>query len=772
MSRFGEWLLHDGLPVFCYRADQRTDAAAQWQRPGWGVTTRHWACVGNQRIQLIADNEGLCGLWDTQDGLRWLTAADDHGTGLSVLEAAGLRFGTAMPDWPDDAVPDRQFGPTWFTVRSKSGPVTLERATYCPEGEQPWVLVRVSITNASDTELTGVLTEEWELRPRFAQLGVGPSDRRKVAEDRVAYQVETAPGQIMASEVFSPRADEHAGPGHPLIFGSPRRLVLEGLASTKGAAVPWVGEAGPHPVLRLSVPVQLPAGQRMDSWFRFGEDGGELIDEPAALLADWTRELRARLPTAAAARAPEPAREIPWHAALLTGGACTDAVLGGHTLDQASAYSFELGFNGAARDPLQHALPLVYIEPALALSVLRNTLAWSDPDGRLPWALDGAKQPRYSLFDPSDQALWALWLAAEYAAATGDLASFPASVPFHPSHWAGGVSLHEALRRQFRYFADVVGRGEHGHVRIMNADWNDLAISESGADRTAMIAHGESVLNSAMAAWVLPVWAALAERLGDHDSAAEARSLAGELRQAVAGEWNGRWFRRAYAPGVRPVGEDEMWLEVQPWAILCGAADEVQARSLLAAIDAGPRAGSPLGARVKWPAADGGDEHPVGEGTRGGIWYSINMTLVWAAQRLDPALAWDEWRRMTLAAHAARYPDVWEGTISGPDSYNSPESSRPGRTWAHPGGQVAMQAFPVGNQHSHGQPILSYLRLLGVEPTASGTLRVAGGAAFASRSFEVRADGHGWLRAFGDVTVEGPHLPGPVRGTAGEVLRW
>ena len=47
--------------------------------------------------------------------------------------------------------------------------------------------------------------------------------------------------------------------------------------------------------------------------------------------------------------------------------------------------------------------------------------------------------------------------------------------------------------------------------------------------------------------------------------------------------------------------DDDCWLEVQPWALLCGAADTTQARALLDVIDAGHRAGSPLGSRLRWP---------------------------------------------------------------------------------------------------------------------------------------------------------------------------
>jgi hypothetical protein len=80
-----------------------------------------------------------------------------------------------------------------------------------------------------------------------------------------------------------------------------------------------------------------------------------------------------------------------------------------------------------------------------------------------------------------------------------------------------------------------------------------------------------------------------------------------------------------------------------------------------------------------------------------------------------------------------------------------------------------MQAFPVGNLHSHAQPLLAYLRLLGVEPTADGTLRTGGGAAWASQTFSLEPDGHGRLAARGPVTVES--RAGTVTGAAGEV-RW
>lgn len=670
MSRYGSWVQEAGLPVFSYRADQRMLPEAQWDPVVAPPTRRHFVALGNRRLTLVVDNYGGTCVWDEHDSQRWLVAPDPGGSGATLVTESGApAWGTLHPSWPAGAAPERRFGPTWFAVWARQDGLELERVLLCPEGELPWLAIRIRLTNSSERSRVVRLSEEWQVRARHVTL--------------------------LRTEPITPVAVELGGGAARARLGEDTLVILEAL---DGLPATPHGSTTPSCVLRLDWEVELSPGAGVERHLRFGIDGPR--SDPAELWARSLAELTHRLPRASCATAPAAAQEVPWHAALLTGGACRDSVLGGHTLNQGSAYSYLLGFNGAARDPLQHALPLVYSEPDLALSVLRNTCAWSTPDGDLPYGLDGAKQPWTQLWQPSDANLWALWLAAEYAAATGDIAAFAEPAGYHPSTGSPAVPLAEHLRRQFRFLIDHVGRGEHGHLRIRNADWNDMALSTPGLDRTSMIERGESVLNSAMAAWVLPVWACLAERLGQSAEAGEARTLGAELRALVAAEWTGRWFRRGYGPGV-VLGERDLWLEVQPWAILCGAASVDQAHTLLDTCDDTVRRGSPLGARVRWPVPA---ELSPGEGTSGGIWPAINMTLVWAAARVGHPLAVDEWNRMTLTAHTASYPDIWEGTLSGPDSWNAPESARPGRTWAWAEGSVAMQAFPVGNMHSHAQP--------------------------------------------------------------------
>jgi hypothetical protein len=137
------------------------------------------------------------------------------------------------------------------------------------------------------------------------------------------------------------------------------------------------------------------------------------------------------------------------------------------------------------------------------------------------------------------------------------------------------------------------------------------------------------------------------------------------------------------------------------------------------------------------------------------------MVLVWAARDIDQSTAWEQWTRMTLANHRAQYPRQWEGTISGSDCYNAPEAAEPGAVRT----SLGMRAVPVNNNHAHSQPLLAYLRLLGIEPRADGGMNVGGVGVLETSTLKV--DGRaGRISATGSVTV---HHPGGRASGFGEV---
>lgn len=769
MSSFGEWSTDTELPSFRYARDVRTDSVTEWDRCVMPPTRRQVHVTGNQRLTLLADNEGRTAVLDEAYGLRWLTPWEPYGTGETLLEHAGRTVGTAVLSWPVE-MPELSFEVDGLLTRIANAGVHLSRRVYCPYGESPWVLVDLDLENPGDEPVQVTVIERWHIWAEWLNLkdihrteDVWEEisvDRRAEVTSSIRYDVALDGRGVTATES---RPEPGSVSPHE-VFGPKATIRLECLSAD--VRVQASTDDDSMPTLELRMPLHLAPRGRSKVTLRFG-----LIEQETSeveSIGSPRDSLGADLPRVEGGP-PHWQREARWHAAMLLAGTSVDRVLGGHTLNQGSAYQWLMATNAAARDPLQHALPLVYYRPDLALSILRNTCSWASPEAVLPYALSGAKERWTALWEPSDQGLWALWLAAEYLAATGDLDGIAMDTPFHPQFGSESCSLTEHLRRHHRYFVDVVGRGAHGHVRMMNADWNDVAIAESGVSRQRMWQEGESVLNSAMAATILPIWAGAARRMGLQAEAQEADALAAELTQAVASEWNGRWFRRAYGPGVGPIGEDDMWLEVQPWAMLCGAASKAQAFKLMEVLDNGARAGSPVGARVKWPikTMPQPGTWPLGEGTNGGTWFSINMTLIWAYSRWDRARAIDELDRMTLHRHTQAYPDQWIGTLSGPDSYNSPESARPGQTWSATH-EHAMQAFPIGNMHAHGQPLLSYLRVLGVEPLPSGALAVgAGHGAWSSGTFTLDETGHGRLMAKGPVTIVSPH--GLVEAEAGHV---
>jgi len=728
-SAFGAFRWRAGLPEFVYTGVGEAPA-------------RHFHMIGNRRIKMQVSQRGEVGLYDPHEAMRWLVAPQAGGTGghsqitEGAVEAESARiWGSTFGLWPQGPAAERIFGVNRFEIAATHKGLTLRRTVLMPEGEAPYLLIKLDLSlDASSAARSVTHCEIWPLEPRFLKTFQGEK-AREAATAGVTYQIVKSSNAIVAREDFGTTMGTN---------GTPKALSLQAHAplwvSTEMQTLRPEGQA--HPSLCAKTSVTLQPGQIQSLYFTLGLEGFAPDQPVPVLFSASDRVIRRRLPTARSALAPQAEVEIPWHAAALVGGLSTDQGLPGHSLNQGGIYAYGLGSNASARDSLQHALPLVYFEPELALSVLKNTCAWGSPDGDLPYALKDDKLPYTSLLRPSDLNLWALWLATEYAAATNDLAAFEAPQPYHPIYCASPVSLKAHLIQQFRFFVDKVGRGERGHVRILNADWNDMALGPATAanrqEREAMILSGSSVLNSAMASYVLNIFSGLMTRLGEGAVADEARSQALDLKLKVAEAWNGRFFDRAYRPGGGVMGRDRCWLEVQPWAILCGAATREQAKALLKLIDESHRRDSPLGARIIWPP-DPKASRP-GEGTIGGIWYSINMTLIWAAASIDPDLAWDEWRRMSLKAHQQAYPTIFEGTLAGPDSWNAPEASRPGHTWATPA--FAMQDFPVSNMHAHAQPILAYLRLLGVCPDETGHLSLQGAQAsgdgrFDSQTFHV-----------------------------------
>ncbi len=417
-------------------------------------------------------------------------------------------------------------------------------------------------------------------------------------------------------------------------------------------------------------------------------------------------------------------REATWNHYYLRSSLTYDDFFDEHILNQNGFYQYTMGFQGAARDPLQHCLPFLFSDPEIVTSILRYTLKEVRDDGSLPYGIVGHGVVAPMLSDnASDLPLWLLWTASEYVLATRDVDFLNQQIPALLSAKAGRKEkVSTLLERCYRHQVTNVGVGQHGVMRMLVDDWNDgLIYTWAHSAMKECIESSESVLNSAMAAWVFDQYARMLDYSGNRaELAQEVRASAEQHRSATRAQWNGKWFKRAWlGPTPGWIGDSTLWIEPQPWAILAGVTTDTQSRELLQTIDHLLRIG-PLGAAQM---SDGPDMRSVG-GTNvgtlefGAIWPSLNQTLVWAMARIDPAMAWDEWKKNTLACHAESYPDTWYGVWSGNDSYNSPLSKHPGSAANEP--FFHGTDFPVLNVHAHACSLYSTSKLLGIEFTENG----------------------------------------------------
>jgi hypothetical protein len=265
----------------------------------------------------------------------------------------------------------------------------------------------------------------------------------------------------------------------------------------------------------------------------------------------------------------------------------------------------------------------------------------------------------------------------------------------------------------------------------------------------------ESMLVTAQLAYAYPKLAELADLRGDHAFAKELRASGARNVATLRREWTGKgWYSRAYS-GLKQVGKGVIFGEPQPWAILAGAPSSKQASTLVgnirrfldgvgapAQIHGPTRIGSAItparndpGVTERGPTpGDPGYPFPDFLGTEnpastmqnaaewvGGTWFDVNGWLTWALSTLDHTvprarqLAWDEYTRNTLANHATRFPDHWDGTISVDDACEAFYSKQTdfcgvSLTTAY-AGQITEQATWM---------VMDAIRLAGITPTGAG----------------------------------------------------
>ena len=405
-------------------------------------------------------------------------------------------------------------------------------------------------------------------------------------------------------------------------------------------------------------------------------------------------------------------REMRWHAGMLEAMATWKQRYNETLVPQGMTYDYDWGRMLSSRDWAQHALPLCTTNPPLARSVLRLIMKRMHRSGEIELNEQGFGWVDSGAMRTSDQQLFFFLLLNEYLRATGDRTLLTETLPYFGEGAAAGGRQSSGLDHvssAFLFLRDHIGTGPHGLVRLWNSDWNDLFYFwPTALPYNTMFDQAESHMNSAMAIVFLDALAmhlgAVASRgslMGSDDLVAAISVYRATLLHAFMADWGQRTFpRRAYLGADRSVGEEEMWLEPQGYALQIAELTPARRQALYNEIERRLMTEERLGARQIEKPEQRGSTLP---GTRenGGFWFALHGPVALAAVSFDKELAKRLLERMTLARYATEYPQYWVGQWTGSDAWDSSVAVRPGLS----------KGWMPFCAHAHAWPLYVYLRL-------------------------------------------------------------
>ena len=788
---FGEWIEDEfGLPAYRYTCDQINDPKAITPiNEVWHSKTDHWHQVGNDRLVALASNYGYIQVRQDEGSPKLLNEFDpDHGQyagGFGYLIDRNQYISTFYPGNGDFF--ERIFGIGYIRKRVSGIGLIVDQVVFAPYGDDPLLISRITVKNNRNKPADLRWIEYWgchmyQFSPDAYLNAINKKNvsltrkyRREFSE-QFTHEFKLINGNegLMESKFFKDRKSQKRSTAPkavirdmspPMTFLISMDAKVDGFSTDSSSFFGKGGVESPDGLkksldsnITLSVDksamllerkIQLNPNENKTMYFAYGyiPEGFEI----ESLLNKYKKDLNQIWETSCEywkksridLVIPDDSwirRELLWHNYYLRGSMTYDSYFKEHILSQGQVYQYIIGFQGALRDPMQHVLPFIYSQPEIVKNIIRYILKTIKPNGEIPYGIMGSGMILPVPYKPSDQQMWLLWLVSEYILATRDIDFLDEEVSIYPVYGRNVIKkpIKDLLLSCYSYFTKILGTGRHGLQRISNGDWNDGVIigyiSEEKHDD--VIKHGESVLNAAMASFVLRIFGEMLKFIGDTKNSEEVIQYANDQKQAVHVQWNGKWFKRAWlTEDIGWIGEDQLWLEPQPWAIIGGAANSDQMKILMESIDELLRQPSNIGARLLSKGIKAMKKE-LGMRVNGGIWPSINGTLIWALSLVDNNMAWDEWKKNTLAFHAENYPEVWYGIWSGPDVYNSDLSKYPGQTHFSEDlissnkkeGEpiydetfgVNWTDFPIMDLHPHAWPIYNTIHLIGAKFTLEG----------------------------------------------------
>ena len=484
--------------------------------------------------------------------------------------------------------------------------------------------------------------------------------------------------------------------------------------------------------IRMHTEFNLDAGKEIELSYVIGIQYDENISElirtihekliPGDPLKKLCYLWKKRLPNLENEKNPILYREMLWNAHALEAMATYNRYYNETFIPQGTAYTFSWGANSAVRDHLQHALGVVYYNPALARSIIRYVLGHITITGDISREETGYAFQNISPYTQSDSQLYLFYVLSEYLKVTGDYGFLFESAPFYPAEFNHSEMIIDRLQRTYDYFISQIGTGKHGLVKLLNADWNDDFFTEVPSN--LYFDKAESHLNSLIAIIGfsgfmnnLDVMIHKVEFKDQQNNLINFKNQLSGFTKALKDSFykdlgNRSYSARAYFNylGDVKIGVDQMYIEPQGFLLQLEdypvekkkiLLEEIQKRL----IDPEPFAGRCL-------------EHPViwselfkrkalifpGYMSNGAVWFSTYAPVVVGAATFDKEKATGLLLKMTMARYADAYPQFWPGQWSFSDCIISSLGDSPGAPQWN-------QYCPVYCAHPHAWALYSYFKI-------------------------------------------------------------
>jgi cellobionic acid phosphorylase len=234
------------------------------------------------------------------------------------------------------------------------------------------------------------------------------------------------------------------------------------------------------------------------------------------------------------------------------------------------------------RNYLQDNMGMSYIDTRIARAAFLHSLSQQEPSGAMPDGIilvEGAELKYINQVPHTDHCVWLPVCLQAYLNETDDYAMLDEIVPDREGH---SKTAFNRITAAMRWLEGA--RDERGLSYIAQGDWCDPM------NMVGYKGKGVSGWLTVATAYALNLWANVCDERREPGLAGEFRAGASACNAAVVAHlWDGRWFGRGITDdgtvfGVSTDREGSIFLNVQSWSMLSGAADEAKQKLMIESI--------------------------------------------------------------------------------------------------------------------------------------------------------------------------------------------